>query len=278
MDEEAVMYLAFTLVVMLIMLSMSPYIGHGPLVLLAAIIVVFGAVLVVVLNFADFILVSLVCKTLGITFQPAQGYKIIKEQDAIVKNVNGLFYATGYISANLFGYVFKLEGENEDEDLKMITAPEKWERAVENIGFPFKYHVLSAGLDVQKVRDELEGRRGYQEFQMGRALQAQSSNNDVTITNIQRVINVIQRKIDRISQGEKPIATVMYVETTAIGVSEKAALDQLSHQISGLQVALSSMDVDLARVSGREMYTLFNFNFSLPMSYEEMATNFDRQS
>ena len=159
----------------------------------------------------------------------------------------------------------------------MITAPENWERAVMNIGFPFKYHVLSMGLDVQKTRDEFEGKRSYEEFQLGRSLQAQGSN-EVTITNIQRRINIIQHKMDRISQGEKPVATIMYIETTAIGVSEKAALDTLALQINGIQISLSSMDVDLARVTGREMYKLFNFNFSLPITLEETAANFDQQT
>jgi hypothetical protein len=277
MDEIGIMYMAFCLMVLLVSLAVIPSIGKGPIVFVALAMIVIGAILILVLNFADFLFVSMVCSTLGITFQPALGYTITKEQNAIVKNVNGLFYATGYVTANLYAYTFKQETPEDEEDMKLITASENWERAIMNLGFPFKYHVVSMGLDVQKVRDEFEGKRSYQEFQMSRALQSQSSN-DTTITNIQRNINVIQRKIDRISGGEKPVATVMYIETTAIGVSQKASLDALTQQINGLQIALSSMDVDLSRVSGREMYTLFNFNFSLPLTYEEIGRYFDQQS
>ncbi|MGI0100541.1 MAG: hypothetical protein ACREBH_02375 [Candidatus Micrarchaeaceae archaeon] len=277
MDEEGVMYLAFCLVILLGALAALPTIGRGIAELLALGIVLLGAVAIVLLNFADFLVVSLVCGFLDITFQPALGYKINKNQNAIVKNVSGLFYATGYVTANLYAYTFKQETQESELDEKMITAPENWERAIMNIGFPFKYHVLSMGLDVQKVRDEYEGKRSYEEFQLSRALQSQGTS-DVTITNIQRKINILQRKIDRISQGEKPVATIMYLETTAIGVSEKASLDALSQQINGLQIALSSMDVDLSRVLGREMYTLFNFNFSLPLTLEKTASLFDQQS
>lgn len=214
---------------------------------------------------------------LGITIEPAQGYKIVKQQNAIVKNVGGLYYATGYVTANLFPYVFKLEASPENEDMKLITSPENWERAVMNIGFPFKFHVLSTGLDVQKTRDELEGKRSYQEFQMSRSLQDKSTD-EVTVTNIQRKINILQGKMDRISQGERPIASVMYLETTAIGVSEKAAIDALTQQISELQISISAMDVDLSRIMGRETYTLFNFNFGLPTTIEELQANFDMQA
>lgn len=277
MDEEGIMYLAFTLVILIIALSLVPYIGKGILTIIGLLIIIAGIFIIVALNFADYLFVSLVFGLLGITFEPAQGYKITKDQKAILKNVNGLFYATGFISANLFAYSFKSETPESETESKLITSPESWELAVMNLGFPFKFHVLSMGLDVQKVRDEWEGKRSYQEFQLSRAMQS-TNTNEVAITNIQRNINVIQQKIDRISQGEKPIATLMYVETTAIGVSEKAALDLLSQQIENLQVSLSTMDVDLVRIIGRELYTLFDFNFSLPITYEETRQFFDQQS
>lgn len=279
MDEETVAYLLFSLLVPLMAFSFIPELGKGVFGVIATVIILLGIAAILVMNWADFVLFSLVTRLLNITFQPAGGYKIIRTQDAIVKNVSGLFYATGFITANLFSYVFKQE-EVEDlasGEVKLTGAPDAWERAVMSIGFPFKFHVLSTGLDVQKVRDELEGKRSYQEFQMSRALQNTSAN-EMTITDLQRRINVLQTQINRISQGEKPIATIMYVETTAIGISEKAALDALSGQISGLQVALGALDVDLVRVIGRELHTLFNFNFGLPTTSEEIASYFNQQS
>jgi hypothetical protein len=276
MDEEGIFYLAFCLVVLLIAVSQLPQFGRGLYLFLSIAIIGAGAVLILMLNFADFIVVSFLFGFLGITFQPAKDYTIVKNQDAIIKDVNGLFYATGYITANLFTYTFKLERSEGEEEAKMMSAPENWERAIMNVGFPFKYHVLASGLDPQKVRDEFEGRRSYQEYQLSRALQNPNTAN-TEILEIQRKINVIQRKIDMISQGEKPIATVMYLETTAIGVSEKAALDTLALQINGLQIALSALDVDLTRVSGRELYTLFNFNFAIPTTFLETMALFDQQ-
>jgi hypothetical protein len=104
-----------------------------------------------------------------------------------------------------------------------------------------------------------------------------SSGKDMAVSEIQRKINVLQRKMDRISAGEKPVATVMYMETTAVGVSEKAALDELDRQISALQIALSPLNLDLQRVMGRELYTLFKFNFAIPLNHDEMSGYFDKQ-
>jgi hypothetical protein len=277
MDEEAITYLLLTCFLALIVVLALPSFGTGIFGLIAMALSLLAIVFIVMLNWADFIIFPMVTSMLGVTFQPARNYKIIKSQDAIVKNVSGLYYATGYVTGNLFPYVFKLESRQEEEDQKMLQAPDTWERAIMNIGFPFKFHVLSSGLDIQNVRDELEGKRSYQEFQLSRAQQGAQAN-EMAITELRRKISVLQTKIDRISQGEKPIATIMYFETTAVDISEKAAVDRLSAQIKSLQVAFSGMDLQLTKVVGRELYTLFTFNFSLPTQLEELAAYFDRQS
>jgi hypothetical protein len=277
MDEGSVAYIIFSMIVPLAAFAFLPQIGTGIFGIVAVILILVGVGAILLMNWADFILFPLVTYLFNITFQPAAGYKIIKTQDAVVKDVNGLFYATGYLSANLFPYVFRQEVQGTSDELKMLSAPETWERCLMSLGFPFKFHVLSSGLDVEKVREELEGKRSYQEFQMSRALQSGTAN-DVGITEMQRKISILQTQIDRISQGEKPIATAMYVETTAIGVSEKAALDALSAQVKGLQLSLGALDVDLVRIVGRELHTLFSFNFGLPTSLEEIGSYFNQQS
>lgn len=277
MDDETIIYITFSSVVMLIIIINLSAFGSGLYSYAALTLAIFGMVMILIMSFADFVLFPLITTVFGITFQPAKDYRIIKGQDAVLKNVNGLYYATGFITANLFSFVFKAERLQENIEEKQASAPEIWERAVMSISFPFKFHVISTGLDVQKVRDDLEGKRSYQEFNLSRTLQSPNAN-EVIVTDIQRRISVIQAQIDRISQDEKPIATLMYVETTAVGVTEKAALDALGGQIKQLQIALSSLDVQLTRIAGRELYTLFKFNFALPSTYDELVNNFDRES
>ncbi len=60
----------------------------------------------------------------------------------------------------------------------------------------------------------------------------------------------------------------MYLETTAIGVSEKAAIDALTQQISELQISISAMDVDLSRSNGKGDSTHYSISISaLPTTY-----------
>ncbi len=276
MDETSMVYLAMTALVPLVGLSfISTFPGaYGVLVAL----ILFATIgMLMMLNWADFFVVPLVTSLLNVTFQPAKDYKITKSQDAVVKNINNMYYATGYLTANLFAFEFKTENVEMDLDEKIAGAPDKWERSIQGIDFPFKFHVLSCGRDVQKVRDEIEGKRGYYEWQMSRMMQGGKGAGDMAVQEMQRKINMMQTRIDRISGGEKPISTVMYVETTAIGITEKAAVDNLKAQINSLQISLSSLDLQIMKVAGREVYTLFNFNFALPTSFEELSTKFDTQ-
>lgn len=276
MDPEKIFYLIFTFVVLLVAFAISPSLkGIYSSIALIFTLITAGAVLAI--GFADTVVFPALMNMLGITFTVAKDYSISRSQNAIVKTVSGLHYATGYVTANLFPYTFKLESPPEEEDSRLMQAPANWERAVSSLNFPWKFNVISSGLNVQEVRDELEGQRSFQEFEMARTMQA-STPNQMAIEDLQRKINMIQTKMDRISQGERPIATLMYIETTAVGVSEKAALDALESQVSSISTAFSSFDVQLNRITGRELYVLFKDNFSLPTTLEELSSNFDQQS
>ncbi|MEM0154582.1 MAG: hypothetical protein QW814_01980 [Methanothrix sp.] len=276
MDETKLVFLLFSLIIVLFGFLALHDLGTGILYYIGVLLLLITTLFILAMNWIDAKLFSTITSIFGITFQPAKDYTINKHQNAVIKEVNGIFYATGYITANLFAYTFREETAPEDDEEKMINAPELWERIVMNINFPFKFHVLASGLDVQNIRDELEGKRSYQEFQLSRAMQ--NNSNEVALTDIRRRMNMIQAKIDRISQGEKPIATIMYIETTAIGVSEKAAVDALDAQVNQLRLSFSSMDVETSRIIGRELYSLFNFNFSLPTELKQLSAMFDQQS
>ncbi len=278
MDPEAIEYLTFTLLIIMMVVAMSKAFGGGIFTIIAIIISLIAAVMILLLNFADYLIFPVITKALNISFYPAKNYKIVKTQDTILKNVGGLYYATGFVTMNLFSFSFKEENipDIAEEQQKLLEAPDSWEKAVMNLTFPFKFHVFSVSLPVQNIRDELEGKRSFQEFEMSKAQKADHPD-QMSITEIQRKIDVIKARVDRISQGEKPVATLMYIETTAVGVSEKAALDLLSEQIKQLQLGFSYLDVELSRIVGRELYILFKFNFSLPLTFQDVAQYFDQQ-
>jgi hypothetical protein len=261
MDEKTMMYLAFSSAVAVLVIFGSAL--YGPFGIIAAALALLTLVIIFVINYADFLVFPLITNVLGIKMVPAKNYYIPKQNNCIIKSLNGIYYATGYLTANVYNYVFEAESVQEGEDARLAEAPEKWERIVMNAGFPFKYSIVAVAQDVQKYRDELEGKRGVFEFQLSHEMGSDSPN-QLTIDDLQRKMNILDARIGRLSGGERPVDSVMYIETTAVGVSEKEAVDTLANQLNHLQTLFSAFDLGITRVVGREMYHLFTFNYALP--------------
>jgi hypothetical protein len=60
--------------------------------------------------------------------------------------------------------------------MRLILAPDKWEKATMNVHFPFKFHLISAAEEIQHFREELETKRGLYEFQYSRESTATNPN------------------------------------------------------------------------------------------------------
>lgn len=274
MDEETVVYLGFTGVVALIAIFFSSY--YGALSLVAVILSLLTLLFIIIMNYADFIIFPAFTTLIGLKTVPAKNYMIPKAQNCVIKYVNGLYYASGYLTANVYNYVFAAERVEENEEGKLGSAPEKWERIVMNVHFPFKFHMVSYANEIQQYREELEGKRGFLEFQMSKEMQA-ASPNQLSIDEFQRKINIIQSRIERLSSGERPVGSMMYIESIAVGVSEKAAMDALTNQMNQLQTVFNSMDLSITRVVGRELNTLFRFGYFLPTTQAELEGMFNVQ-
>lgn len=261
MDEKTMIYLAFSSGVAALVIFGAAF--YGPFGLIAAVLALLTIIVIFIINYADFLVFPLITNALGIRMVPAKNYYIPRQNSCIIKNLNGIYYATGYLTANIYNYVFEAESVQEGEDAKLADAPEKWERIVMNAGFPFKYNIVAAAQDVQKYRDELEGRRGVFEFQLSHEMGSEAPS-QMTIDDLQKRMSILDARIGRLGGGERPVDALMYIETTAVGVSEKEAVDALTNQLNHLQTLFSAFDLGITRVVGREMYHLFTFNYMLP--------------
>ena len=275
MDEQAVIYLVFTCVVALLgVLTLNSYGAFG---IAAAILSILTILFILVLNYMDFLIFPAFTSLLNVRILPAKSYVIPKSQNCIIKEVNGLYYATGYLTANIYNYIFSVEQVDEAEETKLAEGPEKWERLVMNVGFPFKFHMLAYAEDLQNFREELEGKRGFLEFQLSKEMQSDNPN-QMTIDDFNKKINIIQARIDRLSSGERPVGSLMYIETIAVGVSEKAAMDALTGQVNQLQTVFNTFDLSITRVVGRELATLFGFGHFVPSTQADLEALFQRQT
>lgn len=261
MDELTVIYIGSVSVIALLLIFNTP--AFGQYGFLVSGLAVFSIVMVFMINYADFVLFPLLTLAFGIKIVPAKGYYIPKHSDSIIKLTNGIYYATGFLTANVYNYVFAVENVDETEEAKLSQGPDKWERIVMNAGFPFRFNIVSVAEDIQKYREELEGKRGTLEFQVSKELNMEKPD-QMTIQDLQRKMSILDARINRLSGGERPLNALMYIESTAVGVSEKEAVDALTNQLNHLETLFNSFDLSITRVIGRELYYLFMFNYMLP--------------
>ena len=273
MNEETIFRVGITLILALMLVSFSA--AYGPFYVLAIVFFIAAFVLIVILSFADFVLFPIFTRLLKVTTVPARDYTIPKENDGIVKYVNGLYYATGYITANVYNYVFQAEQMIEGEDNEMLMGPDKWEKAVMSVKFPFKFIAIGQAVDIQKYRDDLEGRRAYLEFQYSKSESAPNVSSSI-LEDLKRRMRVLQVRIDRLGAGERPLSSMMYIETTAVGITMNDALSKLTQQVDQLQTVFNVFDLSLVRVVGREMYSLYKLNYYMP-TMDEMISSFQFQ-
>ena len=273
MDEQTIVYLGLTMTIVVLALAASPSLGI--LAGAGAILAVLTAIVIFVLNYADFVIFPAFTSILGVKIVPAKGYYMPKSSSSVVKYVNGLYYAVGYLTANVYSFVFTAESIDQEEEQKLSEAPDKWERIVMSAGFPFRFNILSMTEDVQRYREELQGIRGTFEFRLSKE-EGSSQPSQLTIDEINKKIAIVDARINRLSAGERPVDAVMYIESTAVGVSEKEAEDALTNQLNHLQTLFNSFDLSINRVVGREVYHLFTYNYALP-DHESLLQTFSLQ-
>ncbi len=272
MDVKQILYLAASLLVALLVFIAAPKFGiFGTIIIILSLVTI---AIIAILAFADYILFPVFTKMLNIIIVPSKDCVITRSQDAVVKYTNGIYYATGYLAANVYNYVFA-EEQPTDDQTELVAAPDKWEKATMNIDFPFKFNLIVSGEDIQKFRDELEAKRGLLEFQYSRE-SSTTTPNAMELENIQRQIRVIQARIDKLGAGLKPLNSLIYLESIAVGVSEKDATDKLSGQLSQLQTVFNIFDLSITRVVGRELYQLYRLNYVIP-KFNELESEFPIQ-
>lgn len=272
MDQNTMLHLGVSLLIVLLVIVGSG--KSGPFTLAIITMALFAGILILTLSYADYLVFPILTRVTHVNIIPYKNYIIPKEQDAVVKYTNNIYYATGFITANIYNYVFAQESV-ESDDAAMILAPDKWEKATMNIHFPFKFHLIASAEDIQEYRDELETKRGLYEFQYSREL-TNPTPNPMGMEELQRKIRVVQARIDRLGSGEKPIQSAMYIESTAAGVSDKDARDALTKQLNELQTVFNVFDLSMTRIYGRELYLLHKMNYQIP-TLLELQAQFDQQ-
>jgi hypothetical protein len=265
-NEKTLTVASLVVAVLCLLLSFTVP-GLGSLRIAATIASVFFAVLNVLIYKVGFIILPLITKILKVSEIRVGGFEIPPSQDVILKNIGGIYYATMFLYARF--YESAAVGVEEEQASYM----DLWERAVSSVSFPFKFCIITYIENILKFREDVETKRASAQMKLGREREKPRPD-PITIDRWERDIARQNEMLVRLSAGEKPLGIVMYVMTSAVGVSADAAIASVRAQANELKANFSNtLNVEITNLVGEDMKKCFEWEVAIPPTPKDLKAS-----
>jgi hypothetical protein len=211
-----------------------------------------------------YIMVPLITERTKIVMMSDEGYEVPPSQDVIIKNSNGVFYASAFLGLKIF------ESATEKSTDENIAYSQFFERAISNIKYVTKVAYLLYVEDVGEKRKMIETKRA--EAQLRLARERDKSQPDVLkIDKYEREAALYDAQLTRLIKGVKPMAIVAYAQTTAVGVTKDAATAAARSQANELRTVLANaLNLEVVNLAGDEMLKCFEWERFYPTTPQEL--------
>ncbi|MBM3229145.1 hypothetical protein FJZ26_01830 [Candidatus Parvarchaeota archaeon] len=196
------------------------------------------------------------------------GFEIPPKQDAILKYSNGFYYASVFLGVRIYESVTdKTQEEN-------AIYTEYFERAISSVKFVTKYSMLVYIKDLTKYRESIETRHAEAQLRLSR--EREKTEPDVLkLDRFEREVAMWEGMMSRLTQGIKPMGTVAYVMTTAVGVSKESAMAAAKNQANELRATISNaLNVEVLPLTGEEMLLCFEWEKFIPPTQTDLEPQF----
>ena len=238
--------------------------GGGILSILGGIAAGLGALFGVLFWRYGYIMVPLVTTRSNVVLMTDSGYEIPPTQDVIVKNSNGVYYASAFLGMRIF------ESSTEKTQEENLIYSQFFERAISNIKYVTKISYMLYVEDVTEKRKTIETRRA--EAQLKLARERDKPQPDVLkIDKYERELQKEDSELARLVKGVKPMGVIAYAQTTAVGVSKDAAISIARAQAKELRSTLeNALNVEVSMLTGDEMLKCFEWDHFFPTTPQEL--------
>lgn len=211
-----------------------------------------------------YLIIPLITSRSKIVMVTEEGYEIPPEQDAIVKNANGVFYASAFLGLKIF------ESATEKTLEENISYSKYFERAISNLKYVTKIAYMLYVEDVGEKRKLIETKRAEAQLRLSR--ERDKPDPDVLkLDKYEREVAHWDAQLNKLIKGVKPMGVVAYAMTTATGISKEAALAAVRSQASELKTVLANaLNVEVVPLSGDEMIKCFEWEKFYPATTQEL--------
>jgi hypothetical protein len=221
----------------------------------------FGGVLLWKYGYLVIPLITQRTKTVMVT---DTGYEVPPEQDAVVKNVGGVFYASAFLGLKIF------ESATEKSLEENVSYNQYFERAISNLKYVTKIAYMLYVEDVGEKRKMIETKRAEAQLRLSR--ERDKPEPDVLkIDKYEREVAHWDAQLNKLIKGVKPMGVIAYAMTTATGISKEAALAAARSQASELRTVLANaLNVEVVPLTGDEMLKCFEWEKFYPATTQEL--------
>lgn len=211
-----------------------------------------------------YIVIPLFTQRTNVILMDKMGYEIPPSQDVIVKNVEGVYYASVFLGIKIF------ESMTEKSTEEAIAYNQFFERAISNIKHVTKIAYMLYVEDVAQKRRDIEAKRAEAQLRLARERDKPQAD-ALTIDKYEREVAIWDMQLQRIIKGMKPMGVMAYAQTTAVGLSKDAAIASARSQANELRTLLANaLNVEVVHLTGDQMLKCFEWDKFYPTSAKEL--------
>jgi len=197
------------------------------------------------------------------------GYEVPPGQEAILKKVGDLYYASMFLVVKIF------ESASEKSPEENAVYTQYFERAISSVKHVTKFATMVYVKDLGKYRERIETKRAEAQLRLSR--ERDKPDPDVLrIDRYEREVAMYDGQLSRIASGVKPMGVISYMMTTASGVTKEAAIAAARNQANELKATVSNaMNTEVILLTGEDMKLCYDWEHTLPASTAELEQSLE---
>ncbi|NPA22579.1 MAG: hypothetical protein GXN92_03330 [Candidatus Micrarchaeota archaeon] len=196
------------------------------------------------------------------------GYEIPPSFDVVVRKKGDFYYASRFIGLKIY------ESSLEKDEGAIMAYNKQFEKAIINFKKPVKIGYVMYAMDISKKRKELEAKKSQALYRLQK--EKENPNPDfLRIERLEREVAYWNNQIAKLSAGLRPMAILMYAQTTNFGTTKDEAIARVKTDASELATLLeNSLNAETYVLEGSELLKAIEFEHTLPVSEDEVESEY----
>ncbi len=188
-------------------------------------------------------------------------YQVPSSRDHILMKTDNGYYASKFLEVKFY------ESSMEKDTTEKKNMFESFEKAISSLKYVVKVSLMITTLDLSRHIDEIKTRRATVEAKKSK--EAKLAQNEAL--RMDRELAYLNRLLDRITQGERPVEVVAFASTTAFGLTRDEATSRVNRQAKEIRTILSSsLGCEVRDLKDTDMLKCFEWDYFFPTTREEI--------